>query len=319
MTTLEEDGARTGIAAPGALNILLLAAGTGAGAGFLWLASHGDTVWVVILAALAFSYSNNTVFSLMHEAVHGHLHRNAAVNRIAGCIAAGFFPTSLSIHRAFHLTHHRNNRTDLEQFDYFRPDDNRFLKRAQWYAILTGLYWIFPVLFCLVFALVPKIIRARFLRDTESQAAVQTSAVAYAESLEGTSLWQIRLEVLASVTIQAALIWLLDLSVAGWAICYAFFAVNWSSLQYADHAWSPLDPKDGAWNLKVNPLIRALFLNYHFHLAHHRYPWVPWIHLPQFVDPGTPQPSFLRIYLRMWRGPRPIEESDRLPQIIGND
>ena len=61
---------------------------------------------------------------------------------------------------------------------------------------------------------------------------------------------------------------------------------------------------DGAWNLRVNPVVRVLFLNYHHHLAHHQQPQVPWIHLPKLVDPERPRPSFLKIYLRMWLGPR---------------
>ena len=32
--------------------------------------------------------------------------------------------------------------------------------------------------------------------------------------------------------------------------------MNWSALQYADHAWSPLDVRDGAWDLRINPLVR---------------------------------------------------------------
>ena len=70
------------------------------------------------------------------------------------------------------------------------------------------------------------------------------------------------------------------------AVCYAAFAINWSSLQYTDHAFSKLDVRDGAWNLRVNPSTRLLFLNYHHHLAHHRHPQVPWIHLGRFVDPA---------------------------------
>ncbi len=81
--------------------------------------------------------------------------------------------------------------------------------------------------------------------------------------------------------------------------------MQWSALQYADHAFSPLDPANGAWNLKVNRVTRAVFLNYHLHLAHHRHPQVPWIHLDQLVDPLEPQPGFLRTWLAMWRGPRP--------------
>jgi fatty acid desaturase len=116
----------------------------------------------------------------------------------------------------------------------------------------------------------------------------------------------LRLEILLSLVVQAALFLALDLSWGGWLLCYAAFAVNWSSLQYADHAWSELDVLDGAWDLRVNPVVRFLFLNYHHHRAHHRNPGVPWIHLPRYVDFSQPRPSFLGVWLSMWRGPRPF-------------
>ena len=121
---------------------------------------------------------------------------------------------------------------------------------------------------------------------------------------------RMRLEILFSVLFQVALALLLDLSFTGWLACYIAYAVNWSALQYADHAFSPLDPKEGAWNLRVTVPVRWLFLNYHYHLAHHQTPQLPWIHLPTRVAPDSPQPSFWSIYLRMWRGPRSIEAAD---------
>ena len=62
---------------------------------------------------------------------------------------------------------------------------------------------------------------------------------------------------------------------------------------------------DGAWNLRVNRVVQYLFLNYHHHRAHHQHPNVPWLHLPKYVDFSQERPSFLRVYLRMRRGPRP--------------
>lgn len=94
---------------PGSLNIVLLVS-TGAGAiACLWAASHAES-WIVIgVSAIAFSFVNNTIFSLLHEATHGILHQLQVVNVWLGRVAAGFFPTSYSIQRAFHLTHHRYN------------------------------------------------------------------------------------------------------------------------------------------------------------------------------------------------------------------
>lgn len=289
---------------PATLNTVLLAAAMATCAGCLWLASHAEALVTRLLAAIAFSYVNNTVFSLLHEATHGVLHTSRRANDWLGRLAAAFFPTAYTLQRTFHLTHHRHNRTELEQFDYLRPGDNRFLKHAQWYSILSGLYWAFVPLGCLAFALFPGLLRR--LRGTGTRYGEQTGAEAYLGRLEDAPGSAIRLEALLTLAVQAGLVLGLGLTASGWALCYAAFAVNWSSLQYADHAWSPLDVRDGAWDLRVATPVRWLFLNYHYHRAHHRHPRVPWLHLGRYVDPEAPRPSFLRIWLSMWRGPRPL-------------
>jgi fatty acid desaturase len=304
MSWSRSQGADTPIAT--AVNLGLLIEAGGVAAALLWAASRSPSWPGLILSAVAFSYVNNTVFSLLHEATHGILHPTARVNDWLGRLAAAFFPTAYGLQRAFHLTHHRNNRTELEQFDYLRPQDNKLLKLGQWYAIVTGLYWVFPPVACLAYFFFPRVFQLAVLRGDDSRVAQQTGADAYLESLEALSSSTVRLEILLTVLVQATMVWALDLTLAGWAFCYVAFAVNWSALQYADHAWSPLDVRDGAWDLRVNPVVRAFFLNYHYHLAHHRHPKVPWVHLARFVDRSRPRPAFLAIYLAMWRGPRPF-------------
>jgi fatty acid desaturase len=291
---------------PAALNAVLLVAAMGAGAVCLWLASHAEALAARLAAAFVFSYVNNTVFSLLHEATHGVLHPSRGLNAWLGRLAATFFPTSFTLQRAFHLTHHRYNRTAREQFDYVHEGDHRFLKYAQWYVILSGLYWAFVPLGALVFALAPGLLKR--LQGPGTRYGEQTGAEAYLGRLEDVPGRTIRLEVLGMVAVQAGLAYALDLSLAGWALCYAAFGVNWSSLQYADHAWSPLDVREGAWDLRVAAPVRWVFLNYHYHRAHHRHPQVPWLYLGRYVDEGVPRPSFLRIWLAMWRGPRPFPE-----------
>jgi fatty acid desaturase len=124
--------------------------------------------------------------------------------------------------------------------------------------------------------------------------------------LESAPLTRIRLELLMTLAAQIAMFVLLDLRASGWLLCYAAFALNWSSLQYADHAFSPLDVRNGAWNLRVSPLARFFFLNYHHHLAHHQNPQVPWLYLGRYVDRGERRPLFWQVYFAMWRGPRPL-------------
>jgi fatty acid desaturase len=289
---------------PARLNLLLLAASGAASLALLWLASHADALWIQLVAALAFSFTANTVFSLMHESVHGLLLPDARANRWAGRVASAFFPTSLTLQRGFHLTHHRNNRSPQERFDYIEPGDIAWAKWLHWYGILTGLYWLVTQLGLLIYLIAPVLLRIPILRRASSRLARQSSSRAYLEVFDHVDGTVARLELLGSFAFQAALFLALDLSFTGWALCYAAFAVHWSGLQYADHAFSPLDPQDGAWNLRANAVSRTLFLNYHYHLAHHRHPNTPWLYLGRFVDHAQSQPSFLGIWLSMWRGPR---------------
>src|SRR5690242_5497865 len=101
---------------PAGVNLTILAVAVAVSAACLALASQVDSVVLRLLCAVVFSYSANTLFSLLHEATHGILHPNPIINEWGGRIAAIFFPTSLTIQRAYHLTHHRNNRTVLERF-----------------------------------------------------------------------------------------------------------------------------------------------------------------------------------------------------------
>jgi fatty acid desaturase len=291
---------------PGALNVALLAAVAAADVGALVWASRAATWWSLTAAAIAFSFSNNTVFALLHEAVHGTFHRSSAVNRWAGRFAAAFFPTGFAVQRAFHVTHHRHNRDRFEQFDYVHAGDVRWLKFAQWYAILTGVYWLVTVAGVAVHAVLPRALRVAFLRSADSRAAEQTASRPYLDALDDLPPVVPRLEVAAAFTAQALLCAAFGISAVAWVSCYAAFALNWSSLQYADHAFSPLDNVEGAWNLRVPRPVRWLFLNYHYHLAHHRSPQTSWIHLGKLVRPGDPSPTFLGIWLAMWRGPRPF-------------
>ena len=289
---------------PAVLNLaLLVIAGAGA-AVLLWSASRAETWIALAAAAIGFSYINNTLFSLLHEAVHGQFHPKRWLNDGFGRLAAGFFPTAYSMQRVFHLGHHQRNRSAVEQFDYLHPGDNKFLKYAQWYSILTGFYWCFVPLGCLVYLFTPWLLRTPWLRSKKSRLAQQSSAAAMFSDLERAPAGRIRWEIALSAAMQFGLVYALDLTLIGWGCCYGAFAINWSALQYADHAWSVLDRRNGAWNLRVNKFVQCLFLNYHHHLAHHQFPEVSWLYLPKYVDHSIERPRFLSVYLSMWRGPR---------------
>ena len=312
MSTSAIDQVARDLPIPERLNLALLGLASLASATLLFFASHTESLLVIITCAILFSFTANTLFSLLHEAVHGIFSKRRCVNEWAGRLAAAWFPTGLSIQRAFHLTHHKNNRSHLEQFDVLHEDDLKWLKYAQWYAIFTGIHWLITVLGVLAYLIVPRMLRVKLLREERSRFAEQTSSRAYLDALDHLNPIGARLEIALSLIVQGLLFWALDLSLVGWFACYAAFAINWSSLQYTDHAFSPLDPHHGAWNLRVGPVGRAFFLNYHSHLAHHQNPRVPWIHLRSLVIPDSPQPRFFRVWMEALRGPRKIDEFPRI-------
>jgi fatty acid desaturase len=289
---------------PARLNVALAVTAYAAAAGCLWAASRGGPP--ALLAAVAYSYVGNTVFSLLHESAHGIFHPRRAVNDAFGCVSAALFPTGFTFQRLCHLGHHRKNRTDAELYDYYRPGQSRFLGWYRLYGLLLGFYWAAIPVGCFLYLVVGRLLTSAPFRLVARPMGLQARLEDLARAPEA----RVRLEILFTAAVQAALVLGLGLTLTGWLLCYVAFALNWCALQYTDHAWTVRDIRNGASNLRVNRVVQYVFLNYHHHLAHHQHPWVPWLHLHRFVDFDAPRPSFLRTYLSLWLGPRPTTEPE---------
>ncbi len=276
----------------------------------LYGASRVEQLLPLVGIAVVFAYVGNTIFAFLHEAVHRVYATSAWLNEAGGILNGALFPTGLTFQRICHLGHHLRNRTDHEMFDMYYPDDNLFLKRAQFYSILTGVYWITIPLGWLTYLFLPWSYR---LLKSENKAIKHTGAIMLHPFIDHPKKWRIRAELLFVIGVQASLFYFLELKFWPTFFCYWVFGLIWGSLQYADHAWSPRDVLRGAWNLKTNPVTRAFFLNYHYHQVHHMNPKLPWNHLPKHVDPTAPMPSFWKVYLEMWKGPRPVDAPSPAP------
>ncbi len=290
---------------PAHLNLALAVTCWIAVAGFLWLGSHAQSWWHWLAAGLGFALLNNTIFSLLHEAVHGIFHPNRRMNEAFGLVCAAFFPTGFTIQRVSHLGHHRRNRTDLELFDYVTPGTPMWLASFRLACLLSGFYWLSAPLACLLYG--AGLLQTRLFREKVSEFYGMRPMV---EDICRAPTRRVRLEVLFTVVFQIGLFLVLDLHWVGWLACYGTFALLWCAVQYATHAWTPRDIRNGAWNLRVSRITRALFLNYHYHLAHHQYPAAPWTALPGLVDQTRPRPGWARIYWSLWLGPRRTKEPD---------
>lgn len=287
---------------PERLNIIILVASASLVWICLWSASHLSLVWALV-AAFLFAHLNNTLFSLLHEAVHSLFSSNTHRNTIFGRICAVFFLTSFTLQRAAHLGHHRRNRTDQDLYDYYLPGQSKTLRNFQLYAgNLFGLYWFCIPLSNLIYILTPWIYTSRWFLEGPAR---RLGFEHYVKDIVQQGVWKIWWECLSALIYQITIWIVLDLSWQGWLLCYWFFALHWSALQYVDHAWSPRDINNGAWDLKVTRPARLAALNYHCHRAHHQYPMAPWIHLPELIDKRVRQPLFWSIYFSLWGGVKP--------------
>jgi fatty acid desaturase len=282
---------------PDRLDTGLSVLGIGAAVALLWAGSRRPEWGWALGAGALFSYAMLFVYSLIHQAQHNCLHSRPKANYGLGVALSLLFPVPFTMIRTTHQGHHLRNRTDHEMFDLYYPTDNRFMKVAQFYCILAGLFWPIIPVGGLLAAVWPGIFRTRPFRRGRNTGYLLGD-------IRAEQAAAIRWEMLLIVLVFAAMFVLLHLRWQNVLIMYACFSFNWSTRQYVSHAFTRRDVLDGALNLRVNRLMSFLFLNGEWDLNHHRYPMVPWPYLPQLSTPEEPRVDYLRQYWRQWLGPR---------------
>ena len=245
----------------------------------------------------------NSAYLMLHEAEHGLLHPNRALNDTIGTVLALFFPAPFHLLRQGHLGHHVRNRTDDEAFDHYFEGDSRLWKNWAFYNILTGGFWLCIAISNLVLPFRPRLwsaTSAHFDRPTE----------ALLESLNPRYDRLIRVEAVALLVLHGGLIATGLVPWTSWLCLVGAFGVSWSSMQYMHHYHTERDVHKGARNLRTFRWLDTLWLNHNWHQRHHEHPHVPWIHLPRIGEgPQGPRESMLQAWLRQWRGPTPAERN----------
>ncbi|MGE0311990.1 MAG: fatty acid desaturase [Lautropia sp.] len=245
------------------------------------------------------------VFSLMHDCIHGNGHPSPALDRLIGVLSATVFGTTYTLFRVNHEGHHLRNRTRAEVAEYFYADDHRAWKTFKYYAAILGGIWLASFLAVFVLPLVPY---ARVRAKARAIDASSGSMNGYTLSFNQYSAQDWREQRLECAF--AIAFWLAVATFAGWrievlAVAYAAFGFSWSSLQWIYHMRTPLDPVEGAYNLRAPWPVRALMLNFNYNLSHHRHPGAPWQRLHALTDLAQTQPILAR-YLAVFRPPEPM-------------
>lgn len=286
---------------PNRLNLVLVIIVTALVVSLLWLGSWLESWWAVAGVGVVFSYVLLTNYALLHEATHDNLHARPRLNYLLGLVTGAWFPVAFTMIHTTHQGHHLRNRTDFEMFDMYYATDSPWIRRAQWYSILCGLFWPIIPLGCVVAAISPAILRWRLFRTARSSSYLLGD-------IHASNLWRLRGEVLLIAAVHVLLFWLLDLKWTHVLVMYGCFSLNWSTRQYVGHAFTKRHVVDGAWNLRHNPLMTWVLLHGEWDHNHHRRPDVSWFYLPRLSSAGEPRPGYLRQYWRQWRGPQLTSE-----------
>ena len=271
-------------------------------------AAYVSSWWALLALALAYGLAMNSAYSMLHEAEHGVAHPRRRVNTTIGVVLALFFPAPFHLLRQGHLGHHIRNRSDDEAFDLYFEGESPLWKHIQLFGILTGLYW------CVVaFANVVAAVWPSFFRPSNAKLSTfDRPTAALWETLNPRYLPWIRLEAIAAIVLHTTLVVTLEIPPLRYFAVLFGFGFLWSALQYLHHFATERDVRRGARNLRSLRVVDLLLLHHNWHLRHHMYPTVPWIHLPD-LERGADEPrgSVVLAYLAMWRGPRFSEERVR--------
>ncbi len=291
-------------AIPGTINACIVLVSSVLYFGLLAIASNEEQWHWVLAIAVLFAVIMIPVYTLIHEAEHNIIHTNIFINNFLGRWLCCLFIAPYTFFKHCHHRHHKKNRTDIEIWELYFEHQVKWKRYGNLYVMMIGIGYWSVVLSVLLFAVAPKLVYSRFfMQHTETAGFLEGSNTK--EKISAS-----RTESLSVLLFHVACFFIFQFNLAAWLCCYVVHGFVWSSQNYVNHAFSPRDVINGAHNLKVPVWLKAVYLNFNLHLAHHQHPKIPWIHLPHFIKHGTHRTSFFRNYLRLWKGPVLTHEPD---------
>jgi fatty acid desaturase len=276
---------------------------------------QATAAWSLGLLAAA-ALSSPTLWSLLHEGIHGLLFRSARANRIASRALAIVFGAPFRALRFAHLRHHRYSRTAWGREEVYDPSQQpRWRAYAFHYARITfGLY--LAELAMLFACWLPASFLRRHLQGQspdlpDGSAGMQR--MLDRDVLADAGLREIRIDALAVLILYGSAI---ALHGAHWPWVVGVLALRAliaSQLDHAPHHGTPLERREYALNMQAPLLIRLYLLNFTLHRVHHAYPHLPWTALPKVRDATSGSDiGYATAILRQWRGPIALEDARRI-------
>lgn len=265
--------------------------------------------WGLLLVPVALA--SNTMWSLIHEAIHGHLFAERRLNNRAGRVLCVLYGAPFRALRVAHLLHHRFSRTERDRTEVYDPARVSRLGAAVGFYVqlLGGMYFleVFSSLACLL----PRPVIERIAPGTER--ADTTGGLVVRAVSQPAPLAEMRVDMLAIIFVFGVSAWLYGEN--AWMLAVAIFlrAALVSIADNSYHYGTPLEEPRDAMNAGASAWVAALLLHFNLHGVHHRHPHLPWFALrAQFERDGAgPDIELATCLLRQLRGPIP------LPRLMG--
>jgi len=260
--------------------------------------------WGLLLVPVALA--TNTMWSLIHEAIHGHLFGERRRNDRAGRLLCVLYGAPLRALRVAHLLHHRYSRTRRDRTEVYDPArTSRFAATAGFYVQLLGGMYFLEVLSSLA-CLLPR--RAIDRLAPRLDHGDTTGGLVVRAVREPHALREMRFDMLAILVVFGLGVWLYGSSV--WMLGAVILA-RAALVSIADNSYhydTQLEQPRFAMNAGAPRWMALGLLHFNLHGVHHRHPQLPWFALrAQFERDGAqPDIDIATCLLRQLRGPIPL-------------
>ncbi len=250
--------------------------------------------------------ATTTHWSLIHEAVHGHLVPGKNNNLYSGRGLAILFGAPFRMLRFGHLSHHRISRGEQDRVEVFDPEKFGHLRFSIGYFCYISIGLFLVELFFSLIVLAPKPIVSMVVKSGAGPLWPQ----AQKELLESGKLREMRID-------GAIILLLFALSFAAYGSYWPLLVlalllrgVQSSVANASYHYATPLNETRFAHNFELPPILARLILNFNFHHVHHVYPGLPWNGLAEAFEKNgfTYDTDYLHGMVRQFRGPIEIHD-----------
>ncbi len=239
-----------------------------------------DHLWAFTLIPLFIV--NNTLWALIHEAIHKIFHPNIKINEFWGRILSIIHGSSFHILRFGHMMHHSFNRK-WESEIYDEKKSSWFKNALYYYFQLLGGLYLIEVLTTFA-TLLPKTIIIYFINigaKRESKKEIKNLATISSNYFfSNNKIAAMRLDAIAIIIFFTVSFYLYNQFWYLSALIILTRAMIISIFDNAPHYATPYDNSVAAKELKTSNLISKIILNLNFHRTHHLYPTVTWNMLP---------------------------------------